>query len=271
LVLVSRADAASLTIRDALLATAAWEEVGRFQDAPVRRHGDFLMAETETLHLHCDGIDAQLRAAGFPHDTLLFASRHRAESGKPALTVHPIGNWGDAALGGKPRAVSPAAPPAMGRILRRLHAETKGIRHEATLEATHHGPHVETPAAFVEIGTDEAAWADADLGLRVARAILASRTPGPGDDAPVLVALGGPHYAPRVSDLVRKGKLNVGHVVPAYALERGVDPATVLDAIRGTAGCQGYFALEKDAAALPADIKQVFAALELGWWREGDL
>src|SRR5581483_11013747 len=118
LVLISRADRASLTIRDALLALAPWEEAGAFEGLPVRRHGAFLLAETELLHLHCDGIDVRLRAAGFPADAILFASRHRAESGKPALTVHPIGNWGEAALGGKPRALSPTAPVLMGRILR---------------------------------------------------------------------------------------------------------------------------------------------------------
>ncbi len=271
LILVSRADRASVTIRDALLAMAPWKEEGAFHGLPVRRYGGFAMAETERLHLECDGIDAELRKAGVPAEVVLFASRHRAESGKPALTVHPLGNWGDAALGGKARTVVPTAPVVMGRILRRLHAEAAGLKHEVTLEATHHGPWLDTPAMFVEIGTDERAWADPDLGTRVARSLLAARTPSAGDAAPTLLALGGSHYAPRATDLVRKARANVGHVLPSYALERGVDPATVLEAIRATPGCQGYFADAKQVEAIPAEIKQVFTALELGWWQEQDL
>ena len=269
--LVSRADPASVTIRDALLDLAPWEEVGAFQGLPVRRHGELLMAEVEPLHLHGDHVDRALREAGFSFDVVLFASKHKAESGKPALTVHPIGNWGAADFGGLPGRVVPTAPVVMGRVLRRLHAEAKGTRHEATFEATHHGPYLSTPSAFVEIGTDESAWRDPDLGRRVARALLAAQTPGPGDDAPVLVFLGGSHYAPRASDLVKKGKANAGHVVPAYALERGVEPRVLLEAIEGTPGCRGYYLDPRLVDKRPEDALQVFAGLELGWWREEDL
>lgn len=271
LVLVSRADPASVTIRDALLDMASWEEVGAFRGLPVRRHGSFLMAEVEPLHLDCDHVDRALKEAGFAFDVVLFASKHRAESGKPALTVHPIGNWADADFGGLPRRVTPAAPVEMGRILRRLHAEAAGLKHEATFEATHHGPFLSTPSAFVEIGTEESAWRDPDLGRRVARAILAAAQPSPFDDAPVLLMLGGSHYAPRATDLVRKGKANFGHIVPAYALERGVEPRVLLEALTGTPGCQGYYLDPRLVERRPDELLQVFAGLELGWWREEDL
>ena len=271
LVLVSRADDASVTIRDALLDLVTWEEAGAFRGLPVRRHGELLMAEVEPMHLDCDHVDRALRAAGFAFDAVLFASRHRAESGKPALTVHPIGNWGDADYGGLPRRVTPAAPVEMGRILRRLQAEAAGLKHDVTFEATHHGPYLTTPSAFVEIGTDEAAWRNPDLGRRVARALLAAAQPSPFDDAPVLLMLGGSHYAPRATDLVRKGKANVGHILPGYALDRGVDPAVLLDAIHGTPGCQGYYLDPRLVEKRPDELLQVFAGLELGWWREDDL
>lgn len=271
LIVISRADPASVTIRDALLDMVGWREEGAFHGLPVRRHDAFTMVETERLHLECDALDGELRKAGLAPDVLLFASKHRAESGKPALTVHPIGNWGDAQVGGKPRALVPTDPVVMGRVLRRLHAEAAGLRHEVTFEATHHGPWLaEAPAMFVEIGTDEAAWRNPDLGKRVARSLLAAATPTPGDDAPVVLALGGSHYAPKITDLVKRSRANVGHVLPGYALERGVDPRLVYDAIRATPGCVGYHADPKHAEAIPADVKQVFAALELGWWRDED-
>jgi D-aminoacyl-tRNA deacylase len=271
LVLVSRADPASVTIRDALLDMELWRETGSFEGLPVRERPGFVMAETDRLHLDCDGIDARLRAAGLSFDAVLVASKHKAESGKPALTVHPIGNLGEADYGGLPRRLVPSAPVLMGRVLRRLHAEAAGTKHQVTFEATHHGPHLETPTAFVEIGTDEASWRDANLGRRVARAILAAAEPSAGDAAPTLVMVGGSHYAPRATDLVRQSKANVGHIIPGHALERRVDPAVVLDAIRGTPGCVGYYLDPRLVSSRPEDVLQAFAALELGWWREEDL
>jgi D-aminoacyl-tRNA deacylase len=291
LILISSPDAASVTIRDALLREASWKLAGSFDGHSLLRHEDFWIAQTDRLHLHCDALDDELRAAGLDPDVILFASKHRAESGKAALTVHPVGNWGDTsglrsglsvpvpagndpepAVGGRRGMISPTDPVVAGRILRRLHAEAKGLRHEVTLEATHHGPWLaRTPGMFVEIGTDEAAWADPDLGRRVARAILAAATPTSADAAPVAVALGGSHYAPKATDLVRKGKLNVGHIIPSYALERGVTPGAVLDAIRLTPGCLGYFCTMSHVDAIPHDVKQIFAGLHLGWLREEDL
>ncbi|HUR69630.1 MAG TPA: D-aminoacyl-tRNA deacylase [Candidatus Thermoplasmatota archaeon] len=271
LVLVSRPDAASVNIRDRLLEIAPWTEAGGFAGLPVREHGDFLMAEIDEPHIHADGIDAKMRAAGLRFDAILVASKHRAESGKPALTVHPIGNFGEAQVGGKPQRLVPTAPRIMGRVLRRLASEAKGLAHQVTFEATHHGPYLETPTAFVEIGTDEAAWSDPDIGRRVARAILAAATPGPADAAPVLVALGGSHYAPRASDLARQGRANIGHIIPGYAIERGLSMEVALDAIRCTPGCQGYTMDPRAVAKPPDELLQMFGTLELGWWTDEDL
>lgn len=271
LILVSRADAASVTIRDALLDMESWKERGSFEGLPLRERPGFLMAEVDRLHLECDGLDARLRAAGLAFDAILVASRHRAESGKPALTVHPIGNFGSADFGGKPRTLVPTAPLLMSRVLRRLVAEAAGTKHAVTFEATHHGPHLETPTAFVEIGTNEAAWTSADLGRRVARALLAANEPSVGDSAPTLVMLGGSHYAPRATDLVRNARANFGHIVPGYALERGLDPSVLVDAIHRTPGCRGYHVDPRMNVALASELLQVFTAMELGMWTEGEL
>ena len=69
LILVSRADTASLTIRDALLDAGGWEDAGSFHGLPVRKHGEFLMAEVEPLHIECELVDRSLHAAGLAFDT----------------------------------------------------------------------------------------------------------------------------------------------------------------------------------------------------------
>lgn len=250
-----------------------WTEAGAFEGLPVHARPGFLMAQTPTMHLDCDGIDARLRTAGFAFDTVLVASRHRAESGKPALTVHPIGNWGAADYGGLPGRLAPAAPIVMGRVLRRLAAEAGAARlkHQVTFEATHHGPLLSTPTAFVEIGTDESSWTDRGLGRVVARAILAANEESIGDRAPALVYIGGSHYAPRATDLVKAGRLNVGHILPAHAMQRGVSERAVLDAIQGTPDCRGYYVDPRLETPPPPELLQAFAALELGWWTDREL
>lgn len=271
LILVSRADSASLTIRDALLDAGGWEDAGSFHGLPVRTRGDFLMVEVEPWHLECDLVDRSLKAAGHAFDAVLVASRHRAESGRPALTVHPIGNYGEAEAGGVSKRLTPSAPVVMSRILRRLQVEVNGLKHSATFEATHHGPFLETPTCFVEIGSDESAWTDPLLGKRVARAMLAAATPSEGDDSPILVGLGGSHYAPKFGDLVKQKRANIGHIVPGYQLERGLDHGVLLEAIRNTPGCQGYY-LDPRSLTKPPDVAlETFGAMELGWWTDADL
>ena len=271
LVLVSRADSASTNIRDALLDMHAWDDAGTFDGLPVRKRDGWLLAEISRIHIEADGVDVALRDAGFAFDVVLVASKHRAASGKPALTVHPIGNIGKAEVGGKPRALVPAAPTEMARVLAQLAAEARGLKHEATYEATHHGPFLQTPTAFVEIGTDESAWSDPDLGERVARAILAAGEPGVADAAPALLALGGSHYAPRATDLARKGRARFGHIVPTYAIDAGVDARVVYDAVRLSGDCAGYYAEPRTVDRLGPDVLQVFSGLELGWFRDEDL
>lgn len=271
LVLVSRADPASTNIRDALLDMHTWDDAGSFHGLPVRKREGWLLAEISEVHVEADGVDVALREAGHAFDVVLVASKHRAASGKPALTVHPIGNLGNADVGGKPRALVPAAPTEMARVLARLAEEARALKHEATFEATHHGPFLQTPTAFVEIGTDESSWSDADLGERVARAILAAGEPGIADAAPTLLALGGSHYAPRATDLARKGRARFGHIVPTYAIEAGLDARVLYDAVRLSADCAGYYADPRTMDQVRPDAMQVFSGLELGWFRDEDL
>src|SRR5438067_13291910 len=83
LVLVSRADPASVTIRDALLDAGDWKEIGAFHGLPIRERGELLLVEVEPLHLECDLVDRTLHDGGLEFDAVLVASKHRAESGKP--------------------------------------------------------------------------------------------------------------------------------------------------------------------------------------------
>jgi len=103
----------------------------------------------------------------------------------------------------------------MTDALRRVAAEGRALGYAVTFESTHHGPYLETPTFYVEVGTSERAWADARAAAVLARAVLAASDPGD----PVAVGVGGGHYMPRVTDVALARRVSFGHMVPSHALE----------------------------------------------------
>ena len=244
LLLASAPDDASVNLRDRLLELAAWVRDGEFQGAPVwvlrDDHGDFCRAGTRlsTLadwHLHAEGVDDEWGAAtGAPAETIIFLSRHSAASGRPTLTVHPVGNWGAAEYGGRSGELTPAAPRVMAGLLRAL-AVAPPDGYAVGYEVTHHGPLLTTPSLFVEIGSGPEQWPRRAPAEAIARALLAF-TPV---DGPVLVGLGGGHYAPRFTDVALHRAAAFGHMVPKYALDT-LTPA-LLRAALAASGADGLY------------------------------
>ena len=90
-------------------------------------------------------------------ENIVFLSRHKAASGRPSLTVHPIGNWGAADYGGKEGEISGATPEWMTGLLLNIR-KNRIPGYDVCFEATHHGPLLETPTMFLEIGSSESEW-----------------------------------------------------------------------------------------------------------------
>jgi len=250
LLVCSEADIASVNIRQALLALAAWRETGRFAGAPVLEHGPWTLVTIPDEHLFRDDLDAEVREAlGITAEVVVYASRHRSAAGRRALTVHPIGNFAAAEFGGKPGTLVPSAPALMSAVLRYLRVEAQSLGIEATLECTHHGPFLETAAFYAEVGSDESGWRDELATAAVARALLAA-TPAPN---PVAVGFGGGHYVPRMTDLAASGRFDAGHLASQHALEAVGERAVDLAVAATPAASQAVFqtrASEREAHAL---------------------
>jgi D-tyrosyl-tRNA(Tyr) deacylase len=108
-------------------------------------------------------------------DNVFFVSKHAAASGTVSLTVHPIGiphlkesgrNGGIAGRCSPPN-------PHIGSLYRSIYQQTKGqveagveeaSQFTISLEATHHGPFVEIPTCFVEIGSTMEQWSHPTAG-----------------------------------------------------------------------------------------------------------
>ena len=144
-------------------------------------------------------------------DEVIVASRHASESGKPSLTVHTPGELSRLEL-------AATSPPTVKSALRALvdaRDELK-LTYDVSLEATHHGPtRLDVPVTFVEIGSSPEQWRNEKAGEAVARAIIVAAT------SPMecrhAIGLGGPHYAPRHTEVALRTDVGVGHVLPKYA------------------------------------------------------
>jgi D-aminoacyl-tRNA deacylase len=169
-------------------------------------------------HIHDEHVDRKLpleyQRAKVP---IVFPSIHRSEAGRPALTVHPLGNPGsEAEVGGEPGRLNPTAPRLMADAFRKLAEAARPLGLEATFEATHHGPSLEVPSMFVEIGSGTEPDPP-EAAVKALAAVVSHLTPDPGDR--VAVAVGGGHYAPHFGELVLERRWAIGHILARHALD----------------------------------------------------
>ncbi len=216
LIAISKNDTASLNISGKLMGMADWKDEGTFQGNPLYSSGEFFMGTIDDEHLLHDNLDREFEdEIGIRPEILIYASRHRSESGLRSLTVHTPGNFSKAELGGRSGELVPSCPLHKTSALRNLYDLAGELDYKVSYEATHHGPYLETPAFYIEIGSDETCWVEEPPAEAIARAILNIKP----EKEPVAVGVGGGHYAPRMTDVALQSRLSFGHIVPTYALD----------------------------------------------------
>ena len=143
----------------------------------------------------------------------MFLSRHKAASGRPSLTVHPIGNWGAADYGGKEGEISGATPKWMTGLLLNIR-ENRISGYDVCFEATHHGPLLETPTMFLEIGSSESEWEKKEPAEALIKSLLELK-PATGVN---VVGIGGGHYTPRFTEAAFTHEVCFGHMIANYGV-----------------------------------------------------
>jgi D-aminoacyl-tRNA deacylase len=228
----SEADEAGLHQRDELLGLASWKPDEPFAGRGAWRLEDLVLVTIPEPHLYRDHLDRDLESSfDEPADLVIYLSKHRSESGRPSLTVHPIGNPGAADFGGQPETLVPSAARWMTAALRALRRLGRPLPYEVTFEATHHGPFLTSPTFYVEQGSTAREWEDRDASRAIGRALLELRPL----DAPIAIGLGGGHYMPRHTDLALRRRIAFGHLLPTHALEKA-SPAALEQAVERTEG-----------------------------------
>jgi len=103
-------------------------------------------------------------------DFIVFASKHQSEKGVKTLTVHPVGNWHKADFGGEDEKLCRCSAEMLKLFFVKLkeNAEKYNINSSVSMEVTHHGPYIQKPCLFIEIGSNENDWKDKKAGEVVA-------------------------------------------------------------------------------------------------------
>ena len=258
LIISSLEDPASTNIKKSLLEQTTWKEQGIFFGEPVYQHtkmSDLIIVTIPDKKIGHENIDKEvIEKLKIKPRIAVFLSRHRSKTGKPSLTVHPIGNYGEAEFGGKPRTLISSAPRFMTHFLRLIKKNTEltDLDYQVCYEVTHHGPYLEIPTVFAEVGSSETQWREKQPARVIAQSLLEllSKYHYEEDfpeDIPVLIGIGGGHYAPRFSDIAFEKKVAFGHMIPTYQIEAGnINDEMLEKTIQATPNLKGVYLHKKD-------------------------
>ena len=237
LIVVSGGDIASTNQADALLAKPGWQKMDNVEGRLAYSNQHVRMWWVEDGVLGEDDLDLRWQqSTGEVVEEVVFPSRHAAASGQACLTLHPIGipqvAIGDEIpYGGKAQSCPPPSSriAAWWRELQNTTPESICDKFDLSLEVTHHGPWLSVPCLFIEVGSTAENWphqgaADvlADIIWR-GLGLDGGNGFGAWDESihsgqPVMVTLGGGHYAPRGNKTASIEGAWLGHMLANYAL-----------------------------------------------------
>lgn len=244
----SAPDPASVAIAAAVrAATRVSTTTGAGPLEALERFPGVFLAQSPMIHLESETFFTELKRAGVRPKSIVFLSKHKAASGRPALTVHPVGNPTEARFGGRPATLGPTTPRIQTELLRALSRRVRVDAYpaEVSFEVTHHGPLLDIPSCFLELGSGPEQWSDPKGAAAVAHALL-DVLAQPLPDYPTVVGVGGGHYAPRFTEAALAQRVHFGHLIPAHAAELVADaPGMLRQAIGGTPGAAGVYVHRK--------------------------
>jgi len=240
-IVASSTDLASSTLAKALIENQGFQSTGvSLLGSPVYQKGSFLLAFFEGMIVFPPDLDKFFNPQAY-----IFLSRHSAESGIASLTAHTTGNLSDEAkFGGAARELGRSDPSLLKNYLRSLSKRKERLGgYEITMEATHHGPtSLQKPVLFVELGSSEKYWGDAEAAAVVGEALVESLTEKTIWNK-VGVGFGGTHYSEKFTKLVIEEDMAVSFVAPKYALGN-LDEGMVGQMIQRTAAPVRYALLD---------------------------
>ena len=154
------------------------------------------------------------------YDFIVFASKHKSLKNEKALTVHPVGNFRIAEFGGENGKLCKSSALFQKQLFEKLQSNVKKYNlknYDVSLEATHHGPLIDKPCVFIEIGSTEIEYKDRRAGFVIAKTIsetIENFKENPYNE--VAIGIGGPHYCPNFNKIQLNSNVAISHVISQY-------------------------------------------------------
>lgn len=221
LLVASKKDVASQNITEQILRHYPFERKNKiFSENPVYE-AKVNNEIVKLITLNQESVHAQNITESFVNPRLvIFISRHSSESGTPTLSVHTPGNLGSAELGGLPRSVSVSPASAMRDVLMRMAVlkDEMRLQYDVCYECTHHGPSLNVPTMFAELGSSPKQWSDLKAAEAVAKAVMTAIERFGFSKARAVIGIGGPHYNAKFTRIAFENETAFGHIIPKYAI-----------------------------------------------------
>lgn len=150
------------------------------------------------------------------YDYIIVLSPHKSKTNFPTLCVHTPGNWDSAEFGGEPRTLNIAFGTKMQSILKML-GRLNELGWSVSYECDHHGPLVEKPIMFVEIGSGEIEWNNKKAASIVGEAVIKAIEEDGVKEG--FFGVGGGHYAPLFTKLSLEKDFVFCHMLPKYYIQ----------------------------------------------------
>ncbi len=176
--------------------------------------------EVKLLFVTEEIINTQFITDFFTPQLLVFVSKHSSVSGIPTLSVHTPGNLAEAEFGGIPRKVSISPAAAMKDALLEMTKLKKEIElnYEVSYECTHHGPSLDVPTMFVELGSSLKQWKDLKAAEVVAHGTMIAISKR--SNYSTALGIGGPHYNAKFTKIALSTQTAFGHIIPKYVISQ---------------------------------------------------
>ena len=210
-IVYSTLDVASSNIAEAVKTRMDFEEA-----EPINGLRHFAAERVDMIEIGTELIKADFIDKVVDTDFIVFPSRHSSAKGVATFTTHAEGNWSDdAEFGGRAKALSMAAPIRMLAMLKAM-KETNTTDIPVMYEATHHGPFLDTPSFFVEVGGNKETVESVKFAGGVAESIVGMLRDGSREYGKVAIGIGGTHYPEKFTRLALEGKYAFAHMMPRY-------------------------------------------------------
>jgi D-aminoacyl-tRNA deacylase len=267
LVIASKKDKAGMNITTHL---SQFREIPLLSSWANKPGFDFYLVDEEIIHtknLNMEKINQ--------YDFIIFASRHQSQKKEKTLSIHPPGNFRTADFGGEIEKVCPSSALFNKFLFAKLEENaTKAVTdYKVTLECTHHGPLINKPCVFIEIGSTEKEWADRRAGFIIAKTIIDTIEEFQENKyKEIAVGIGGPHYCPGFNKLQLKSNVAFSHIIPEYVLP--LKEEFVLETIKKTLEPIDFVVLDWKGLGKSEQRQQVIDILEknyIQWKKTSDI